>query len=189
MAIINALPRWEKQKLQEKTVTAGTSAITVVPDDKFAISQVTINPTPSEAKAITPSTAAQTVTPPTGKLYNSVTVNAIPAPVLVWSGEVQTGDITVNLSAYKYVVIVTKTRTNVDTKKRSLGLIKVGTAAYVCCNHESGQGTWNISKKVTVTTSKVTVGAAGAGSGYAGENVVIQIWGIKYDLGLDSAIG
>ena len=77
MTIINTLPRWEKQKLQEKTVTAGTSAITVVPDDKFALSQVTINPTPSEAKTITPSITAQTVVPPTGKLYNQVTVNAM----------------------------------------------------------------------------------------------------------------
>lgn len=60
---------------QTKTVTAGTSAITVSPDSGYALSSVTVNPTPSESKSITATTSQQTVTPDSGKVLSSVTVN------------------------------------------------------------------------------------------------------------------
>lgn len=62
---------------QTKTVTAGTATSTVVPDDGYALSEVTVNPTPSETKSASPSTSAQTITPTSGKLLSSVSVSAI----------------------------------------------------------------------------------------------------------------
>lgn len=61
---------------QEKTVTAGTSAVTVTPDsNSHVLSKVTVNPTPSQSKTITPGPSQKTVTPDSGKLLSSVVVN------------------------------------------------------------------------------------------------------------------
>lgn len=62
---------------QEKTVTAGTSAITVTPDDYKVLSKVLVNPTPSQSKTVSPSTSAQIVSPDSGYLLSGVTVNAM----------------------------------------------------------------------------------------------------------------
>ncbi len=62
---------------QEKTVTAGTSATSVIPDSGYALSKVTVNPTPSQTKSAAPSTSAQTISPDSGKLLSSVSVDAI----------------------------------------------------------------------------------------------------------------
>lgn len=67
-----------------KTVTAGTSAITVTPDsDNDGIASVTVNPTPSQSKSASPSVSAQTITPDSGKLLNSVSISAMPLPDVV----------------------------------------------------------------------------------------------------------
>lgn len=63
--------------LEEKTVTAGTTVITVTPSPKKNLSKVTVNPTPTETKSVTPTTSAQTVTPAAGKHLSSVSVGAI----------------------------------------------------------------------------------------------------------------
>ena len=60
---------------EEKTVTAGTSAIVVSPSSGKVMKKVTVNPTPSETKTITPSASQQTVSPSSGKLLSKVTVN------------------------------------------------------------------------------------------------------------------
>ena len=59
---------------EEKTVTAGTSAIEVLPSSGKTIKKVTVNPTPSQSKSVTPSTSQQTVSPDSGKLLSQVTV-------------------------------------------------------------------------------------------------------------------
>jgi len=80
---VNASNVYEKGKAdatvptQEKTVTAGTSAVSVTPDTGKHLSKVTVNPTPTESKSVTPTTSQQTVSPSNGKHLSSVTVGAI----------------------------------------------------------------------------------------------------------------
>ena len=64
---------------EEKTVTAGTSAVTVTPTSGKTMKKVTVNPTPSQTKTVTAGTAASTVAPDSGKLLSSVTVNPTPS--------------------------------------------------------------------------------------------------------------
>ena len=62
---------------EEKTVTAGTSAIVVNPSSGKVMKKVTVNPTPSQSKTVTPSTSRQTVSPDSGKLLSKVIVEAM----------------------------------------------------------------------------------------------------------------
>ena len=64
---------------EEKTVTAGTSAIVVNPSSGKVMKKVTVNPTPTEEKTITAGTSATTVTPTSGKYIKKVTVNPTPS--------------------------------------------------------------------------------------------------------------
>ena len=64
---------------EEKTVTAGTSAIEVLPSSGKTMKKVTVNPTPTEEKTITAGTSATTVTPTSGKYIKKVTVNPTPS--------------------------------------------------------------------------------------------------------------
>ena len=62
---------------EEKTVTAGTSAIVVNPSSGKAMKKVTVNPTPTETKSVTPTTSELTVTPSAGKHLSQVVVGAV----------------------------------------------------------------------------------------------------------------
>lgn len=63
---------------EQKTVTAGTEQIIITPAKGKLLSEVKVNPTPSQAKNVTPTDASQTVEPDEGKLLNSVTIQGIP---------------------------------------------------------------------------------------------------------------
>ena len=64
---------------EEKTVTAGTSVIEVLPSSGKTMKKVNVNPTPTEEKTITAGTSATTVTPTSGKYIKKVTVNPTPS--------------------------------------------------------------------------------------------------------------
>ena len=66
--------------LQQKTVTAGVQAETFQPDSGYdGMSEVTVNPTPSQSKTVTAGTTQTTVTPDNDKLLSSVVVNPTPS--------------------------------------------------------------------------------------------------------------
>ena len=90
---------------EEKTVTAGTSVIEVLPSSGKTIKKVTVNPTLSQSKSVTPNESAQTVSPDSGKLLSSVSVSAINTETkTVTAGTNQT---TVVPSSGKYIKKVT----------------------------------------------------------------------------------
>ena len=60
---------------EEKSVTAGTSEITVNPSQGKTMKKVTVSPTPTQSKPVTPSETQQTVEPDSGKHLASVIVN------------------------------------------------------------------------------------------------------------------
>lgn len=63
---------------QTKTVTAGTSATTVTPDTGYALSSVTVNPTPTETKSDTPNVSTnKTISPSSGKHLSQVTIQPL----------------------------------------------------------------------------------------------------------------
>ena len=62
---------------EEKTVTAGTSVMEVLPSSGKTMKKVNVNPTPSQSKTVTPSTLQQTVSPDSGKLLSQVIVKAM----------------------------------------------------------------------------------------------------------------
>lgn len=108
--------------------------------------------------------------------------------VLLWSGSVTTGDINVNLSKYKYIAAVSKSTTGSDAKPRGVALVPVGGAGYIGTNYTGGQNVYQTSKRLTVTTSKVTVSSTNNAT-YNSNNVIIAIYGIKADLDMISAWG
>lgn len=78
MAFFEAIKNSAQAILQSKTVSAGTSATTVTPDSGYdGLSDVTVNPTPSQEKTATSSRNAQIITPDSDKLLSKVTINAL----------------------------------------------------------------------------------------------------------------
>ena len=119
---------------EEKTVTAGTSVIEVIPSSGKTMKKVTVNPTPSQSKTVSPSTSQQTVSPDAGKLLSQVIVNAMATGAL--------SDITVS----------------------SAGLItaQVGTSGYLASGtKKTKQLTVQASKTVTPSESEQTAVARG----------------------------
>lgn len=63
---------------EERTVTAGTSAVTVEPTKGKTMKKVTVDPTPSQTKTVTAGTGNVDVSPDSGKLLSGVTVKPTP---------------------------------------------------------------------------------------------------------------
>ena len=104
---------------EEKTVTAGTSAIEVLPSSGKTMKKVKVNPTPSQSKSVTPNESAQTVSPDSGKLLSSVSVGAIHTEEkTVTAG---TSVIEVNPSSGKVMKKVTVNPTPTESKSITAG--------------------------------------------------------------------
>ena len=64
---------------EDRTVTAGTSDVTVTRNTGKYMNKVVVSPTPSEEKTATAGTSAVEVTPTSGKLLSKVTINPTPS--------------------------------------------------------------------------------------------------------------
>lgn len=99
---------------EEKTVTAGTSAVTVDPTKGKTMKRVTVNPTPSQAKTVTAGTNDVTVNPDNGKLLSQVTVAPTPSQTKTVTAE--TGNVTVLPDSGKLLSKVTVAPTPTQSK-------------------------------------------------------------------------
>ena len=71
---------------EEKTVTAGTSAIVVNPSSGKVMKKVTVNPTPSQEKTIINPSETTIIIPDEGKLLSKVTINILNPALVTWAG-------------------------------------------------------------------------------------------------------
>ena len=71
---------------EEKTVTAGTSAIVVNPSSGKVMKKVTVNPTPSQEKTIKEPSETTVILPDSGKLLSKVTVEIFNPSLVTWAG-------------------------------------------------------------------------------------------------------
>ena len=71
---------------EEKTVTAGTSAIVVNPSSGKVMKKVTVNPTPSQEKTIKDPSETTIIIPDEGKLLSKVTINIFNPELVTWAG-------------------------------------------------------------------------------------------------------
>ena len=123
------------------------------------------------------------------------TFNELPMPPTSkadtrWTGHLKSGDINLDLSDYKYIVIVTQSywtsdSQQADNKPRGCGICPVPGESFFGANDQGGQTTYNTTKRVTTTTSKVTIGTT-RNAKYNQNNAVIAILGIKEDLNIAS---
>ena len=71
---------------EEKTVTAGTSVIEVLPSSGKVMKKVTVNPTPSQEKTIKDPSETTIIIPDEGKLLSKVTINIFNPSLVTWAG-------------------------------------------------------------------------------------------------------
>lgn len=151
---------------EEKTVTAGTSLIEVLPSRGKTMKKVNVNPTPTEEKTITAGTSATTVTPTSGKYIKKVTVN--PTPSQSKTVTPSTSQQTVSPDAGKLLsqVIVNAMVSGAlsDITVSSAGLItaQVGTSGYLASGTKmTKQLTKQAAKTVTPSKSVQTAVSSG----------------------------
>lgn len=107
-------------RLQNKTVTAGTSASSVTKDSGYdGLGTVTINPTPSETKTQAAGTSNIDVTPSSGKLLSKVTVT--PTPTETKSATPSTSAQTITPSSGKHLSSVSISAISTETKSQAAG--------------------------------------------------------------------
>lgn len=99
---------------EEKTVTAGTSAVVVNPSSGKTMKKVTVNPTPSQTKTVTAGTSNVNVSPDSGKLLSKVTV--APTPTQSKSVTPSTSQQTVTPDAGKHLSSVVVNAAGDDVK-------------------------------------------------------------------------
>ncbi len=142
---------------EEKTVTAGTSTVTVTPTSGKTMKKVTVSPTPSETKTATAGTSAITVTPTSGKLMSKVTVN--PTPSQSKSATPSTSAQTISPDSGKLLSSVSisaiQTETKTVTAGTSASTVTPTSGKYL--SSVTVNPTPSQSKTVTPTTSKQTV--------------------------------
>lgn len=101
---------------QTKEVTASTGgSLSVMPDDGYTLSEVSVYPTPSQTKSAKPSTSAQTITPDNGKLLSSVSISAIETETKTQAAGTSNVDVTPTSGKYLTKVTVTPTPTQEKT--------------------------------------------------------------------------
>lgn len=136
--------------LQSKTVTAGTDPLTISPDSGYdGMSQVTVNPTPTETATVTPTTSQQTVYPTSLDAHLSeVTVNAIPGEYVIPTSITPSNSSPVSMasgSAYKpssagYAIASYDTLTPSNTSPQSVssgGIYKASAGGYAISSYSS----------------------------------------------------
>lgn len=101
---------------EERTVTAGTSVIEVLPSSGKTMKKVTVNPTPSQSKTVSPSTSQQTVSPDAGKLLSQVIVNAMASGALSDITVSSAGLITAQVGTSGYLASGTKKTKQLTTQ-------------------------------------------------------------------------
>lgn len=168
------------QSTETKSITSNG---TYTPSSgKIGFSKVTVNVNQStETKSIT---ANGTYTPSSGKIgFSSVSVNVPTASrVTAWSGST-TGNVSVNLSAYKWVYVTLKSSAFYPTSEgEGTCMLPVGGGAKVTgvAGRTSG---WTLEDasavQLTATTSGITKGATMQGSGNHGTSYITSVVGIK----------
>ena len=151
--------------LQNKTVTAGTSNITVQADSGYdGLDTVTVQPTPTETKTVTPSTSAQTITPSAGKYISSVSVDAVSL-----TGDAGTGNVLSGKTYYKdSLTKQTGTMTNNGAVSQALNC---GGSYTVPEGYHDGTGSVtanSLASQTGVDSGKTAVTAGAMLSGYQG---------------------
>lgn len=101
---------------QEKTVTAGTTAIEVTPDIGKSLVKVTIKPTPTEEKTVTPSTSQQIISPSDGKHLAKVIMEAMASGALSDITVSSAGLITAQVGTSGYLASGTKKTKQLTTQ-------------------------------------------------------------------------
>ena len=151
---------------EEKTVTAGTSAIEVLPSSGKTMKKVNVNPTPTEEKTVTAGKNQTTVVPSSGKYIKKVTVN--PTPSQSKTVTPSTSQQTVSPDAGKLLsqVIVNAMVSGAlsDITVSSAGLItaQVGTSGYLASGtKKTKQLTTQAAKTVTPSESVQTAVSSG----------------------------
>ena len=108
------------------------------------------------------------------------------SPTLLWTNSDTTSNfaaqtISLDLSNYKYIVVVTKVATNADYTPRTMGITKITDTAPTYPQTVGGTGGSNY-RTFYATSTGVTFGGASSGNKYV---IPLYIYGLKNDFGFN----
>ena len=183
--------------VQTKTVTAGTSDVSVSPDSGYiGLSSVTVKPTPSQEKTVTSSRSAQTVSPDSGKLLSKVTVKAL-APTGTYTASSRGASLDMGATSnYRYVNTNSVPNSNSGTYTPSsngtaldMGASNsyryVNTSTVYNLGYKAG---WNAAKKWAVDNYLAKAPYSTGGSIYGATGNMSSVWNYSerhYAVGLN----